>query len=406
VAAALIFMGFTLAMPFLPYFIADLGVAPSQVGLWSGVTLSLAPLLAALLGPVWGKMSDRFGLRIMAQRTLLAMTLHWVLMFFVDGLGHLLALRIFLGVFSGFGAISMALITQGVPREQIGRVVGTLQATQIFSAALGPLLGGLLYDWVGLRPTFALTALVCLLGFLMVSAFYRDIPREEEGVSDGTRESGEGEKSLGLAQILRLPGVLPLMVLLFVALSVSRSLGVLIPLHVRALVGDVANLGQLNGLTLSSGYFAEGVAAYACGRVLARVRPKLLLLVCLLGAGLLVSPLGLMGSVAAVVGLRAGGGLLSGGVQTLGYSMGGARFPERYRATCYSFLGSAALLGAASGPLVGGALSDAIGLRGTFMAAGGAYLLLALLTALSLRREMRLRPPRAPERPASVPPPR
>ena len=44
----------------------------------------------------------------------------------------------------------------------------------------------------------------------------------------------------------------------------------LIPLQVRSLVGEVPNLGQLNGLTLSSGYFAEGVAAYAGGRLVAR----------------------------------------------------------------------------------------------------------------------------------------
>lgn len=398
-------MGFTLAMPFLPYFIADMDVAPSRVGLWSGVTLSLAPLLAALMGPVWGRMSDRFGLRIMAQRTLLAMTLHWVLMLFVDDLGHLLALRVFLGVFSGYGAISMALITQGVPRDQIGRVVGTLQATQIFSAAAGPLLGGLLYDWFGLRPTFGLTALVCLLGFLTVTAFYRDIPREAEERGEGEKGAMAETEALGLAQIVRLHGVLPLMVLLFFALSVSRSLGVLIPLQVRSLVGEVPDLGQLNGLSLSSGYFAEGLAAYATGRMVARFRPKLLLLVCLLGGGLLVSPLGLVGGVAALVALRAGGGLLSGGIQTLGYSMGGARFPDRYRATCYSFLGSAALAGGASGPFVGGTLSDLIGLRGTFVAAGGAYLLLAVLTALSLRRELRPRR-RSPQPPVRIPPPR
>ena len=136
-------------------------------------------------------------------------------------------------------------------------------------------------------------------------------------------------------------------------------------------MGEVPDLGQLNGLSLSSGYFAEGLAAYATGRLVARFRPKLLLLLCLLGAGLLVSPLGLVGGVAALVALRAGGGLLSGGIQTLGYSMGGARFPDRYRATCYSFLGSAALAGGASGPFVGGALSDALGLRWTFVAAEG-----------------------------------
>jgi hypothetical protein len=37
-----------------------------------------------------------------------------------SSIAHLLVLRVMLGVFSGFGAISVALVTHGVPKDKIG----------------------------------------------------------------------------------------------------------------------------------------------------------------------------------------------------------------------------------------------------------------------------------------------
>ena len=47
VAACLIFGGFTLVMPFLPYYVEEVGIRGKAVDVWSGVLLSVSPLLAA-----------------------------------------------------------------------------------------------------------------------------------------------------------------------------------------------------------------------------------------------------------------------------------------------------------------------------------------------------------------------
>src|SRR5512146_3040216 len=69
-AAAFIgYTGFTLVMPFLPLYIAQLGVHDvGQVALWSGLSLGATPALTALLSPAWGKVADRFGRKLMLQR--------------------------------------------------------------------------------------------------------------------------------------------------------------------------------------------------------------------------------------------------------------------------------------------------------------------------------------------------
>ena len=57
-----VFTGFAFVLPFLPLYVRELGVAsPSAAALWAGVLIGVAPLLAGLLAPVWGRLADRHG---------------------------------------------------------------------------------------------------------------------------------------------------------------------------------------------------------------------------------------------------------------------------------------------------------------------------------------------------------
>src|SRR6185436_17256648 len=67
------FMGFTLVMPFLPLYFNQLGVADvGRVAMWSGLSLGVTPALTALLSPLWGRLADRFGRKIMVERSLVS----------------------------------------------------------------------------------------------------------------------------------------------------------------------------------------------------------------------------------------------------------------------------------------------------------------------------------------------
>ena len=49
ISAALISFGYTLVMPFLPSFVRELGItSKAGIALWSGVILSISPLVAAV----------------------------------------------------------------------------------------------------------------------------------------------------------------------------------------------------------------------------------------------------------------------------------------------------------------------------------------------------------------------
>src|SRR3954466_14452930 len=81
------YTGFTLVMPFLPLFIGQLGVRDvGEVAMWTGLSLGVTPGLTALLAPAWGRLGDRFGRKIMVERSLVSFVVLFTAMAFEERL--------------------------------------------------------------------------------------------------------------------------------------------------------------------------------------------------------------------------------------------------------------------------------------------------------------------------------
>ena len=51
---------YTMLVPFLPmYLIDELGVAQSDVNIWSGLIFSISFLISAIMATIWGALSDK-----------------------------------------------------------------------------------------------------------------------------------------------------------------------------------------------------------------------------------------------------------------------------------------------------------------------------------------------------------
>ena len=138
-SASGVWLGNTLVLPFLPLFVRQLGIeGTGAIAFWTGLLFAVRPALAALTGPLWGKVADRYGLRLIAARAAAGNSLCWFLMAFATDVWELLLIRTALGILGGFNSISVAAITQLAPTDRTARVIGNLQSTQILSAALGP----------------------------------------------------------------------------------------------------------------------------------------------------------------------------------------------------------------------------------------------------------------------------
>jgi MFS transporter, DHA1 family, multidrug resistance protein len=356
VSASLIFAGFTLVMPFLPLYIQMLGVTShSQVAIWAGVILGVSPLLASLIGPFWGRLADQYGLKIMAVRISLALFLIWFFTGFAQNIYHLFILRVLLGVFGGFNTFSISLVTQLCPQEKVGRVIGTLQAVQIFSAAIGPFFGGILAGWIGIRHTFLITSLMCLLSLLLFIFLYKDKPRvtgEELGPIPEERVRG------GFKGLMQLPNFTVLAVLLFVVTAIDRSFGPVIPLFVLGLVPSPQEAARRAGVIISLAAFGESFSAWYSGRRILKDSPKRFLLQRLVFGGLVSVGLSFAGTVSQLLWLRLLLALLAGGILTIAYTLASHIIPENERAAAFGLLSSFAMLGGAAGPMFGGLLTS------------------------------------------------
>src|SRR5512144_3397545 len=65
------FVGFQFFSPFLPLYIRELGVSdPARIALWSGLLAAATPGVSGILSPIFGRLADRFGRKMMLIRSL------------------------------------------------------------------------------------------------------------------------------------------------------------------------------------------------------------------------------------------------------------------------------------------------------------------------------------------------
>ena len=382
-SAALIGAGFMLVMPFLPLYISQLGVeSEAAVAIWSGVILGSSPLIASFVGPIWGKLADRFGLRIMAIRVSLVLFVIWFLMGLARNVQELLILRILSGFFGGFGSLSVALVAHSSPTDRISRAIGGLQATQTFSMALGPFAGGVLAAWIGIRNTFFVTAALCFVTLLLFLLLYRDHPHNGSPQTDGdnpkTRE--------GLSSLLRLPNLKVVAILLLAVTVIERSFAPAIPLFVTSLSANRVQAAGVAGLILSLSAFGESLAAWFSGRRMSRASPRRLLLL-RLGFGLLFClALTLATNAAQLLVLRVSQAFLAGGTLTIAYSLASRVIPNQRRASGFGLLSSFTMMGNAFGPILAGLVAS-IHLDWVFLGDGILYGLVGLMVYRHIGRE-------------------
>ena len=109
--------------------------------MWSGSAWRDAGPDGAL-SPLWGRLADRFGRKIMVERSLISFIFIMSWMAFVTKAWHVLALRALQGVFAGYGALSLTMAADSAPEGRMPQAIGTVQTAQRLGPALGPVFGG------------------------------------------------------------------------------------------------------------------------------------------------------------------------------------------------------------------------------------------------------------------------
>src|SRR5262249_19053731 len=158
-----------LVMPFLPLYLAEMGLTDvGDIAFWSGISLGVTPAITTVLSPLWGRISDRYGRKIMVERSIVCFIVTFAVMPFLTRPWHVFAIRAFQGLFAGYGALTLAMAAESAPPGRMASSIGIVQTAQRLGPALGPVIGGVLAQVVGLRNAFFFASAFYLIGLLLV----------------------------------------------------------------------------------------------------------------------------------------------------------------------------------------------------------------------------------------------
>jgi MFS transporter, DHA1 family, multidrug resistance protein len=363
-------MSFSMLTPIMPLFLPVLGVQPeSAVDLWSGILAGTTSFVAAFASPLWGRLADRHGRKLMLLRSSVAVGLFAGLMGAAGNVWQLFACRAMMGAFAGFSSTAIALVAGQAPEDRLGFALGWLSTGQLAGSLIGPLLGGGLADATGsYRIPFFCTAVIVLLSTSLVWF----------GVHERfvAAPQGRGRRAFmsSLIAVARSPGLLALFFVLLMAQFGVRTVQPVITLYVKQMMGLRPDIATLSGIAFSITGLADVITSPFLGKRSDVLGYRRVLLICLFGATVATLPQAFADSYWSFTALRFAVGMFIGGILPTANALVGRLVPRAQRGTVYGITSSAMFLGNSLGPLSGGAVAAAFGLRWVFLVTGAVLL--------------------------------
>lgn len=360
-AAFIGFTGFTLVMPFLPLYFEQLGVRDAgTIALWSGVSLGVTPAVTAVMAPVWARVADRFGHKLMVVRSLASFVVIMSLMAYVTDAWQVFALRAVQGLFAGYGPIAITMAAESAPPEYTARAIGWVQTAQRLGPALGPVIGGALAQAVGLRGAFLVSAGFYVAAFVFVMIGFRETgaPR---------RIAAGAPPPVSFAELRRVPHFLLFMGTVFGLQLVDRSFGPILPLYLLEIGLAADRVPFLSGILFTATAGSAAAGNQLAGWLLERRGPDWLVPVTCAIAGLGALAFASGAPLAVLVVMAVGFGCSMGVAMTVIYTAATRAVPAQDRSAAFAWISTAYLVALAASPVLAGALG-ALSMRAVFLA--------------------------------------
>lgn len=253
-------------MPFLSLYIDTLGhFSKNQLTFYSGAIFSVSFLVMAIVSPLWGKLADRKGRKLMMLRAALGMAIVLFLMGYVTNVWQLFTLRALQGATGGYISNSNALIATQTPKEHAGHALGILVTGMTAGNLLGPLFGGTLASVVSYRMSFHITGIILFLVFILTMFFVKEEPHVAPADSNPT-STADLWHALPNKQL-----IFGLFITTMLVQTVNTSINPIISLFVRELTNNSNNTTFLTGVVAAMPGIATVFAAPQFGKIGDRV---------------------------------------------------------------------------------------------------------------------------------------
>ncbi|CAG8941834.1 unnamed protein product, partial [Penicillium salamii] len=344
--------------------------------LWSGLTFSITVVVSAAVAPLWGSLADRKGRKLMLLRAAFGMGVVILLQAFVTEAWQLLLLRALMGLTSGYIPNAMALVAAQVPRERSGWALSCVSTGQIGGVILGPMLGGLLADWVGLRTVFIVTAALLMVSFLVTLFLIKET---------GYTPVSKKEKLSGREVFRSLDNPKLMLCLFFTTMVIQMcngSVNPILTLFVRELAPTAENIAFLSGVIAALPGVSALLAAPRLGRLGDRIGTQRILLATMVISLLLFIAMSFVTSTTQLGVLRFLLGFADGAMMPAVQTLLVRHSRDNITGRIFGYNQSFMYLGNVAGPLLGAAVSAVAGFRWVFFATA----VVVLINVLFLKR--------------------
>ena len=358
--------GFTVVMPFLPFYVQELGITdPDQVKLWTGWLSSAQSITMALAAPIWGSLADRFGRKIMVERAMFGGAIIFVAMGFVQNVQQLLVLRALQGLVTGTVSAATALVASTTPRGESGSSMGTLQTGIYLGASVGPLVGGVIADTLGYSAAFWITSACLFLGGLSVFLLVNEENAQPESLV-GRQDSHLWD---GLVSVLRSAQLRIIFAVRLIARLGSRIISPLLPLFIQELVVESPRLATIAGTISGLGAFSSAGGALFLGRKSDQIGHRKMLILCSFGIALFYLPQSLVTDPLQLGVLQMVTSFLMAGILASVAALLATLVPEGRQGAVYGISTTIVASANAIAPMIGAGIGVWLGLRPVFLVA-------------------------------------
>ncbi|GAA0495803.1 multidrug efflux MFS transporter [Tatumella terrea] len=347
----------SLLLPFLPLYLQSLGVkGTSSIAHWSAVAYGATFLTAALTAPLWGRLADIYGRKLMLIRASLGMAIAMSLMGMATAPWQLVALRLLAGLLGGYASGSMILVAAQTPKKKTGYAIGILSGGIMAGNIVGPLAGGVLPGLIGIRETFLLTGGIIFLAFLGTLFFLKE---ERQPARHSPSSSAVRQPAPVAVKVMWVSAML----LIFATMSVEP----IITLYVASLMSDLTQATLFTGIIMASTALGSIISAPRIGALADRTGHWRVLCVGLLVCGVLLIPQAFVTAVWQLLVLRFLMGLALGGMLPCITAIIRHHAPAGHTGRLLGYSTSAQYIGQVCGPLFGGVVAGQAGMPAVFL---------------------------------------
>lgn len=194
----LVYVGFGIMIPVLPFYAEEFGASPTELGL----LMAVYSLMQLIFAPMWGRISDRIGRKPVMLLGIVGLAISFFMMAISTSLWMLFVARIIGGFLSAANMpTSFAYVADITAPEDRGKGMGVIGAAIGLGFVFGPAIGGV-FSKTSLSQPFYIAGISSLITLVLVLVFLKESSTAESRLQNAAKVSSLWESFSGSLSIL------------------------------------------------------------------------------------------------------------------------------------------------------------------------------------------------------------